>query len=74
MLRSIFHRVLAALTVQRLTAQLVIVVGAFVGAYAARGMSPVQWAGALVAVGAAIALAVLVHRRPAQAKARIRAR
>jgi hypothetical protein len=74
MFRSILNRVLAALTIQRLTAQLVIIVGAFVGAYAARGMTPVQWAGALVAVGAAITLAVVVHRSPAPAKARARIR
>jgi hypothetical protein len=59
-------------TAQRLATLLVTIVGAVTGAYAARGMSPVQWAGAAAAVFGSLAVAVIVHRWPA--KARVRAR
>jgi hypothetical protein len=59
-------------TAQRLATLLVTIVGAVVGAYAARGMSPVQWAGAAAAVLGAVAVAVIVHRWPAKARVRVR--
>lgn len=61
-----------ALTPQRLAAVLVTVVSTLVGAFAAEGMSKVQWVGGIVAVTASIAVAVIVHRWPA--KARVKAR
>jgi hypothetical protein len=63
---------LAFFTAQRLAALLVTIVGSVAGAYAAQGMSPLQWVGAATAVLASIAIAVIVHRWPA--KARVRAR
>ena len=61
-----------ALTSQRLAAILVTVISTLVGAFAAQGMSLVQWIGGIVAVMASIAVAVIVHRWPA--KARVKAR
>lgn len=60
-------------TAERLATLLVTVVGAVVGAYAAKGMSPMQWAGAVVAVVSAIAVAVIVHRWPAEKSRKSRA-
>lgn len=59
-----------ALTPQRLAAILVTVVSTLVGAFAAEGMSKVQWIGGIVAVLASIAVAVIVHRWPAKATAK----
>lgn len=53
-----------ALTSQRLAAILVTVVSTLVGAFAAQGMSKVQWIGGIIAVTASIAVAVIVHRWP----------
>ena len=59
-----------ALTPQRLAAILVTVVSTLVGAFAAEGMSLVQWTGGIIAVVAAIAVAVIVHTWPAKAPAK----
>jgi hypothetical protein len=59
-----------ALTPQRLAAILVTVVSTLVGAFAAQGMSIVQWIGGIVAVLAAVAVAVIVHTWPAKAPAK----
>lgn len=61
-----------ALTSQRLAAILVTIVSTLVGAFAAGGMTKVQWMGGILAVTASIAVAVIVHRWPA--KARVKAR
>lgn len=69
------HKQLAAIfTAQRLAAMLVVTVGSVMGAFAARGLSPVQWAGALTAMLSAIAVAVIVHRWPAKARTPARER
>jgi len=59
-----------ALTPQRLAAVLVTVISTLVGAFAAQGMTLVQWIGGIVAVVASIAVAVIVHRWPAKARVR----
>ena len=59
-----------ALNAQRLAAILVTVVSTLVGAFAAEGMSRVQWIGGIVAITASIAVAVIVHRWPAKAAAK----
>lgn len=61
-----------ALTPQRLAAVLVTVISTLVGAFAAQGMSMVQWIGGIVAVMASIAVAVIVHRWPAKARVKVR--
>ena len=57
---------LAALTAERLSAVLVYVVSSIVGAYAARGLTPLQWGGAAVAVIGSILIAVIVRTWPAK--------
>lgn len=57
-------RIIEIFSAERLATLLVTIVGAVVGAYAAKGMSPMQWAGAVIAVLSAIAVAVIVHRWP----------
>jgi hypothetical protein len=57
-----------ALTSQRLAAILVTIVSTLVGAFAAQGMSKVQWIGGVIAVVASVAVAVIVHRWPAKAR------
>ena len=47
-----------------LSASLVIICGALAGHYAALGMAPVQWAGAVAAVLGSVALAVAVRVWP----------
>ncbi len=49
-------------------AALVVLCGGLAGHYAALGMSPVQWAGALSAVLGSVSLAVTLHVWPATAK------
>ncbi len=66
------EKLAAIFTAQRLATLLVTLVGAVVGAYAAEGMSPVQWAGAAAAVLGAVGVAVVVHRWPAKARVRVR--
>jgi hypothetical protein len=56
-------------TAQRLAAMLVFTVGSVMGAFASHGLTPVQWAGAATAMLSAIAVAVIVHRWPAKARA-----
>lgn len=70
--KLIVARLVATFTAQRLSALLVTIVGAVVGAYAPRGMTLVQGFGAGLAVMAAVSLAVIVHRWPAPAKVRAR--
>jgi hypothetical protein len=53
-----------------LTASLVVTCGGLAGHYAALGMTPVQWAGALTAVLGSVTLAVAVRIWPAEAKAK----
>jgi preprotein translocase subunit SecF len=65
-------QIIEIFTAERLATLLVTIVGAVVGAYAAKGMSPVQWAGAVIAVLSAIAVAVIVHRWPAKSRASAR--
>lgn len=43
---------------------LVVLVGAFTGERAAQGMTPMQWAGAAVAIAGAVSLAVIVRCWP----------
>jgi hypothetical protein len=69
-------KLLREITAERASAVLVCGMGAFVGAYAAYGLkhgvefalTPAQWAGAVVGVGGAILLAVVVHTRPEPVK------
>jgi len=67
-----FSRVQAQLqalcTSERLSALLVYLVGAIVGTYAAKGMTPLQWAGASMAVIGAILVAVMVRTWPKKAE------
>jgi uncharacterized membrane protein YeaQ/YmgE (transglycosylase-associated protein family) len=63
-------QVLAFLTAERMSAGLVYLVGSIVGCYAARGMNPLQWAGAVTAVIGAILVAVIVRTWPVKAKAK----
>jgi hypothetical protein len=51
------------------SAILVLASGALVGHYAALGMTPVQWAGAAVAVLGSLTVAAAVRLWPAKAKA-----
>jgi hypothetical protein len=51
------------------TASLVIISGGLAGHYAAAGMTPIQWAGALAAVLGSVTVAVAVRVWPAGAKA-----
>jgi uncharacterized membrane protein YfcA len=67
--KQLKKHIIEIFTAERLATLLVTVVGAVVGAYAAKGMSPTQWAGAVVAVLASIAVAVIVHRWPAKSRA-----
>lgn len=62
-------KILNVLTAERLSAVLVYVVGSIVGAYAARGLSPLQWGGAAVAVIGSILIAVIVRTWPVKAAA-----
>jgi uncharacterized membrane protein YeaQ/YmgE (transglycosylase-associated protein family) len=70
-----FTKVLAQCTPERASALLVCCVGSIIGAYAALGLkqgetfafTPVQWVAAVVAVGGAIVVAVLVHTRAVKA-------
>ncbi|HYF23243.1 MAG TPA: hypothetical protein VD929_07585 [Caulobacteraceae bacterium] len=55
-------------TSERLSAFLVYAVGAIVGTYAAKGMTPLQWAGASMAVIGAILVAVMVRTWPKKAE------
>jgi hypothetical protein len=48
---------------------LVVLCGGLAGHYAALGMTPLQWAGALSAVLGSVSLAVTVHVWPAPEKA-----
>ena len=50
-------------------AALVVLCGGMAGHYAALGMTPLQWAGALSAVLGSVSLAVALHVWPATAKA-----
>ncbi|MBC6981505.1 hypothetical protein [Caulobacter sp. 17J80-11] len=59
-------RIIGVCTAERLSALLVYVVGAIVGSYAAKGMSPVQWGGSAMAVIGAILVAVIVRTWPAK--------
>jgi len=54
------------------TSALVFLVAMFMGTYAAQGMNPVQWAGAVAAVLGSVTLAVLVRVWPAQSSAQAR--
>lgn len=60
------------LTLKELTnwgsASLVIVCGGLAGHYAAMGMTPLQWAGALCAVLGSVTVAVFVRVWPTEAK------
>jgi hypothetical protein len=60
---------LSVLTPERLSAALVYVSGAVVGSYAAKGMEPVQWAGAAVAIAGAVAVAVMIRTWPSKVTA-----
>lgn len=51
------------------SALLVVISGGLAGHYAATGMTPVQWAGAVSAVLGSVTLAVAVRVWPLQAKA-----
>ena len=53
-------------------AALVILCGGLAGHYAALGMTPVQWAGALCAVLGSVTVAVALHVWPAPQKAATR--
>jgi hypothetical protein len=66
-IRVLLENFRIALTPQRLAAILVTVVSTLVGAFAAQGMSMVQWIGGIVAVVASVAVAVIVHTWPAKA-------
>jgi uncharacterized membrane protein YeaQ/YmgE (transglycosylase-associated protein family) len=63
-------QVLAFCTAERLSAGLVYLVGSIVGCYAAQGMNPLQWAGAVTAVIGSVLIAVIVRTWPAKAKAK----
>ena len=54
------------------TASLVIISGGLAGHYAAAGMSPIQWAGAVVAVLGSVTVAVAVRVWPMKAQVRPR--
>lgn len=54
------------------SAAMVFMVSALVGRFAAEGMTPLQWAGALTAVLGSITVAVAVRVWPAPAKADVR--
>ena len=62
-----FKAVNAAVTSELVSGLAVICVAGLVGAYAAEGMNPMQWAGGLSAVVGAIAWAVMVRVWPARA-------
>jgi len=51
---------------------MVVLVSGLVGQFAAIGMNPAQWAGALLAMAGSIALAVMLRVWPATAPARSR--
>jgi ABC-type uncharacterized transport system permease subunit len=48
---------------------LVVLCGGLAGHYAALGMTPLQWAGAVSAVLGSVSIAVALHVRPAPEKA-----
>jgi hypothetical protein len=56
------------------TASLVIISGGLAGHFAAAGMTPVQWAGAVVAVLGSVTVAVAVRVWPVKAAVRQRQR
>ena len=55
------------------SAGMVFISGGLAGHYASLGMSPIQWAGAVVAVLGSVTVAVTVRIWPTQAKAKIKA-
>jgi hypothetical protein len=63
----------AMITVKELvdwaSASMVIITGGLAGHYAAMGMTPVQWAGAVSAVLGSVTVAVAVRVWPVEAKA-----
>jgi zinc transporter ZupT len=63
-----FDKVIAFLNAERLSAALVYIVGSIVGAYAARGFTPLQWGGAALAVIGSILVAVIIRTWPEKAK------
>jgi uncharacterized membrane protein YeaQ/YmgE (transglycosylase-associated protein family) len=69
MFNRILTQALAFCTAERLSAGLVYLVGAIVGTFAARGFTPLQWAGAATAIIGAILVAVIVRTWPVKAKA-----
>jgi hypothetical protein len=54
------------------TAALVVICGGLAGHYAALGMTPIQWVGALCAVFGSVTVAVVIHVWPSPAKAKAR--
>lgn len=68
-----FRQFLAVCTAERLSVALVYLMGSTMGAFAARGMTPMQWGGAIMSVLGAILVAVIVHTWPARAKAKANA-
>jgi hypothetical protein len=68
-----FRQILAFCTAERLSVGLVYLMGSTMGAFAARGMSLIQWGGAAVAVLGAILVAVIVHTWPSKAKEKVKA-
>jgi lipopolysaccharide export LptBFGC system permease protein LptF len=58
------------LTPERLSAAFVYIVGSIVGAYAAQGLSPLQWVWAAVSILGAVSIAVMVRMWPVKAKAK----
>ena len=64
------EKILTFLTAENLSAGFVYVVGSIVGAYAARGYTPLQWGGAAMAVIGAILIAVMVRMWPVKQKAK----
>lgn len=67
------RQALSYCTAERLSVALVYLMGSTMGAFAARGMSPLQWGGATMAVIGAIVVAVIVHTWPAKAKVKAQA-
>ncbi|HEY0053107.1 MAG TPA: hypothetical protein VGB49_06815 [Caulobacteraceae bacterium] len=67
---AILRAIIAFLTAERLSAALVYACGSVLGAHAAQGMTPAQWAAGVFAVAASIAVAVMVRCWPAKAAAR----
>ncbi len=59
-----FDKVIGVATPERLSAALVYATGSILGAYAARGLTPLQWGGGAIAVIGSILVAVLVRTWP----------